>query len=265
MAALPQLTRDKLALFLKTPELIRAYEALQQGLQFAPDDIAAAQAAAAAAQTTATAAGAAAAAAQGTANAAQADASALKLPQYLTLALSGTLTNERSLAIDPLSLKSVDAGAGAAFTLSTADLTSILGADVADSTAAFVDATGLLLALLANATYLIDGLITFQSAAVTTGIALGFTLPAGATISGAYKHNTTATAIEGSYNIASGAVKGNTSGVLTAADNVPITGRWVIKTAAAAGNAQMQFRSEVAASAVTLKAGLSVLVAKRVA
>lgn len=258
MPALPQLTRDKLALFLPTAELIRAYEALQIALQYAPDDIPAAIAAAAAAQATADAAVLAAAAAQG-------DANALKLPAYLTLALTGTLTNERSLAVDPLSLKTTDSGPGAPFTLATADLTSILGADVADSTAAFVDATGLVLALLANATYMIDGLVTFQSAATTTGIALGFTLPAGATISGSYNHNTTASAIEGSYNIASGAVKGNTSGVLTAADNVPINGRWIIKTAGTAGNAQMQFRSEVAASAVTLKAGLSVLVARRVA
>lgn len=265
MAALPQLTREKLALFLPTPELIRAYEALQGGLQTAPDDIVAAAAAAAAAQGTANAAIVAAAAAQGTANTAETDANALKLPTYLTLAISATLENERALAVDPLSLKTTDAGPGAALTLATADLTSILGADVADSTAAFVDATGLVLALLANATYLVDGLVTFQSAATTTGIALGFTLPAGATISGSYNHNTTASAIEGSYNIASGAVKGNTSGVLTAADNVPINGRWIIKTAGTAGNAQMQFRSEVAASAVTLKAGLSVLVARRVA
>jgi hypothetical protein len=46
---------------------------------------------------------------------------------------------------------------------------------------------------------------------------------------------------------------------------VPISGRWVVKTAAAAGVAQLQFRSEVAASAVTLKAGLSALTAQRLA
>lgn len=265
MSKLPQLSREKIAQFAGSPENVRAVEALFTQLANTPDDVADAAAAAAAAQASADAAQSTATAAGVAAAAAQADATALKAPQYLTLAVSATLTSERTLALDPLALKGVDGGAGAAFTLSSADLVTILPGDVADSTAAFVDATGFLVALLANATYVIDGLITFQSAAVTTGIALGFTIPAGASISGSYQHNTTATAIEGSYNIASGAVKGNTSGVLTAADNVPIAGRWIVKTAATAGNAQMQFRSEVAASAVTLKAGLSALVARRIA
>lgn len=76
MATLPVLSRDKLALFLKTPELIRAYEALQNGLKGVPDDVAEALASAATAQLAADAAQTAADAAQTAADAAQAAASA---------------------------------------------------------------------------------------------------------------------------------------------------------------------------------------------
>lgn len=76
MATLPVLSRDKLALFLKTPELIRAYEALQNGLKDVPDDVAAAIVSAAAAQTAADAAQSAADDAQADAVSAQAAAAA---------------------------------------------------------------------------------------------------------------------------------------------------------------------------------------------
>jgi hypothetical protein len=129
----------------------------------------------------------------------------------------------------------------------------------------FVNATGLALTLVANATYLVDGMLAFQSTAITTGLALTFTLPAGASLVGSYSHNTTATAIEGSYNNAGGAVGGNTSASAIAAANLPITGRWIIAVGATPGVAQLQFRTEVAASAVTLKAALSALIAARLA
>jgi hypothetical protein len=150
-------------------------------------------------------------------------------------------------------------------TLDRSDLISVLGADVTDSTGAFVNATGLALTFAANATYLVDGLLAFQSAATTTGLALTSTLPAGASIAGGYSHNTTASAIEGSYNNATGAVGGNTSAAAVAAANLPITGRWLISVGATPGAAQLQFRTEVAASAVTLKAALSALIATRLA
>lgn len=260
------ISRDKLATFLGNQELIKAFENLADDVSTAlPTAVNKNSSGVSNAQASAASAAASASAAQASANAAQADANSLKTPQYLVLTTSPVLTGERVFAVDPLALKTNDGGAGAAFTVSSADLIAILPGDVTDTTAAFVNATGLALTLVANATYIVDGLITFQSAAVTTGLALGFTIPAAATMSGGYSHNTTATAIEGSYNNASGAVKGNTSGVLTALDNVPITGRWIIKTGATAGSAQLQFRTEVATSGVTLKAGLSVLIARRIA
>lgn len=253
-----RITRDKLQRILKDHELVVAFEnLLSQASGVTPEQIATAQAAADAAQATATAAAAAAASAQ-------ADANALKLPSYVAISASTTLTNERVLAVG-LGLSIADAGAGASVTLDRSDLVSVLGADVSDATGAFVNATGLALNLVANATYLVDGLLAFQSAAVTTGLALTFTLPAGASIVGSYSHNTTATAIEGSYNNAAGAVGGNTSTAAIAAANLPITGRWMVATGVTPGVAQLQFRTEVAASAVTLKAALSALIATRLA
>lgn len=274
-----QLTRDKLAEFLKSHELIKAFENLSYDVsQTLPDAAAVDSEAIEAAQLTADAAVIGAAAAQADADAAQltadnaltqagaaqANVDLLEAAPFVMIGSDPTAPNERTLAVG-LGLTLTDNGAGSTAVLDRSDLLSLLPGDVSDSTAAFVDATGLALSLAANATYLVDGLLTFQAAATTTGLALGFTLPAGASISGLYRHNTSAVASEGSYNIAAGAVKGNTTGVLVLTENVPIEGRWLIKTAGTAGVAQLQFRSEVAASAVTLKAGLSVLIAQRIA
>lgn len=266
MAALPQLTRSQLAkAFNNDQALIRAFESLFSGVKFAPDNIQAVQELAnlaitnaANAQSTASDAGIAAAAAQ-------ADVASLAAVPFVTIGTSPTTPNERALAVDPLGLSLTDSGPGGAVTIGRADLIAVLAADVSDVTGVFVNAGALSLNLVGGASYLVDALLTFQSAAVTTGLAIGFTLPAGAVISGLYQHNTTATALEGSYNIASGAVKGNTSAVLVATENVPLQGRWLIKTDVTAGSAQLQFRTEVAASAVTLKAGLCVLLARRIA
>jgi hypothetical protein len=272
MAALPLLTRAQLNVIFRGDEaVIRAYEALQSGMQFVPDDIAkaledSAQALldAAAAQSSADAAQSTADAANTAASAAQANVDALEAIRFVTVGFDPLTPNARSIGPGQ-GVAITDGGAGNPVTIATSDLIAVLPANVSDVTGAFVNATGLSVLLPINATYIVDALITFQAAAVTTGVAFGFTLPAGATISGMYQHNTTATALEGSYNIASGAVKGNTTAVLVAAENVPAQGRWVIKTGGTAGTAQLQFRTEIAASAVTLTAGLSVLIARRVA
>lgn len=267
-----QLTRDKLAEFLKSHELIKAFENLSYDVsQTLPDAAALDSEIAEDALATADQAVLDAALAQASANsaiaqaaAAQANVDLLEAAPFVVISNDPTTLNERALTVGP-GLSLTDNGPGSTVEIDSSDLISLLLGDVSDSSAAFVDATGLALSLEENAVYLVEGLLTFQSAATTTGIALGFTLPAGASISGLYRHNTTAIASEGSYNIASGAVKGNTTGVLVLTENVPIDGRWIISTAGTAGTAQLQFRSEVAASAVTLKAGLSVLIAKRIA
>lgn len=263
---LPQLTRAKLAQVFKDPETLRAFEALLLQLRTAPEDVQGVDAAAAAAQQAADDAQAAADAAAASAGAAAAAVTTFAAAPFVTVALSGDLPNERALAVDAKAFALVDTGAGAGITLNSADLVAILPADVSDTTGAFVNATGLALSLLANATYIVDALVTFQSAATTNGAAFGFTVPAGASISGLYAHNSNATGgVVGSWNNASGAVGGVTTATGAAAANVAMSGRWVIKTGGTAGSAQMQFYSENAGTAITLKADLSVLVARRIA
>lgn len=258
------LTRAQIATISNDPRVIQALESLFQDTSATiPDAINVNQAAIDQAAQAAADANAAAAAAQGTATAAQAAAAGLALPQYLVLTADDALTNERILAFDPVSFKTVDAGAGAALTVSSSDLAAILAADVVNSTTGFVSVGTLNVTLLANAVYMVEGVVTFQAAATTTGIGLAFTIPGGATIAGAYSHVTTGTTVEGAYNTASGTVSGDTSGVPVANANTPLTGRWLISTGATAGAAQLQFRSEVAASAITIKAGLSSVVARR--
>jgi hypothetical protein len=41
--------------------------------------------------------------------------------------------------------------------------------------------------------------------------------------------------------------------------NTPVSGRWIVQTGATGGTVQLQFRSEIAASAVTMRAGLTAL------
>lgn len=142
--------------------------------------------------------------------------------------------------------------------------TVILSADVAEAAGVFADAPGMQSTLDANATYLVEGLLTFRSAGVGVGIGLAFTLPVGATINGGWDHFITAVTKGGGYNNASGVVSGNTGAVPVANDNNPITGRWIIKTAAAEGIAQLRFRSSAAATAVTLKKDLTNLVFRKI-
>ncbi len=133
-----------------------------------------------------------------------------------------------------------------------------LAADVANSTVTLASVTGLSFNALANTTYLVDVIGTFQSAAATTGIALALKIPSGS-VSGFTEHPISTTASNTVEQIADTATTGVSTGVRAATTNVPIAGRFIVATGAVAGAVQLQFRSEVAASAVTMKAGLTAL------
>jgi hypothetical protein len=133
-----------------------------------------------------------------------------------------------------------------------------LAADVANSTVTLAPVTGLSFTALANTTYLVELIGTFQSAATTTGIALALDIPSGS-VTGLLLHPTTATALGGTEQIVDNANTGATTGVRAAVTNVPVLARWIIAIGATGGAVQLQFRSEVAASAVTMKAGLTAL------
>lgn len=133
-----------------------------------------------------------------------------------------------------------------------------LGADVSNSTVTLASVTGLSFTAAANATYLVELVGTFQSAATSTGIALALDIPSGS-VSGLLIHATLATVLGGSEQIADSATTGATTGVRAAATNTPIIARWIIAIGGAGGTVQLQYRSEIAASAVTMKAALTAL------
>jgi hypothetical protein len=133
-----------------------------------------------------------------------------------------------------------------------------LAADVANNTITPVAATGLSFAAAANTMYLVEIIGTFQSAAATTGIALALDIPSGS-VAGMTVHQSNATALTGAEQIADGTPTGATTGVRAAATNIPIRANFVVSVGATAGQVQLLFRSEIAGSAVTLKAGLTAM------
>jgi hypothetical protein len=133
-----------------------------------------------------------------------------------------------------------------------------LAADVVNSTVTLVPVTGLSFTASANTTYLVELIGAFQSAATTTGIALALDIPSGS-VAGLLVHPTTAATLGGAEQIADNATTGATTGVRAANTNVPITARFIVAVGATGGTVQLQFRSEVAASAVTMKANLTAM------
>jgi hypothetical protein len=144
-------------------------------------------------------------------------------------------------------------------------LTSTLASDYTNSTTSFSNVTGLAFDVEANATYEVEVVLTMQSAATTTGISLAFTVPTLGGAVGTFFHQlaNTGTLTAGSQ-ITGGAAAGITSGVPAATTNLPIFGKWIVTTGSNSGTVQLQAKSEVASSAVTLKANLCYLKATRI-
>lgn len=133
-----------------------------------------------------------------------------------------------------------------------------LSADASNSSVTLANAGDLAFTAAANSSYLVELIGTFQSAATTTGIACALLLPSGS-VSGLAFHQINSTTLNAFEQIASGATTSVTTGVRAATTNVPLIARFIVATGALGGTVQLQFRSEVAASAVTLKAGLCAL------
>lgn len=133
-----------------------------------------------------------------------------------------------------------------------------LPADVANSTTTLSPATGLSFVASANTSYLVTLYGALQSAATTTGAALAVDIPSGAVV-GQTLINSSASAVLATEQIADNATTGATTGVRAAATNIPVQAWFRIDIGATGGTVQLQFRSEVAGSAVTLKAGLTAM------
>lgn len=71
--------------------------------------------------------------------------------------------------------------------------------------------------------------------------------------------NSSASAVLATEQIADSATTGVTTGVRAAATNTPVFAWFRVDIGATGGTIQLQFRSEIAGSAVTLKAGLTVM------
>ena len=136
------------------------------------------------------------------------------------------------------------------------------------TTTALADVTQLVEALVANATYRVDCFVTFQSAATTTGLNLGFTSPTGCVCSVEVvvpiTNTAAATQLRKIFPNAADTNTGNVLGTGVTAINTNQTAKisGIITNGANAGNFQVRFATEVAASAVTLQTS-SVMVLER--
>jgi hypothetical protein len=154
-------------------------------------------------------------------------------------------------------------GAAAAPTWSnigTVEIDTMTATQQSTSTA-LANVTQLVAALAANATYKVDCFVTFQSAATTTGLNLGFTSPAGCRpmveVVVPIANTAVASALRTTFPNAATTTNGNVLGTGVSAINSNHTARisGIIANGATAGNFQIQFASEANASAVTLQIG----------
>lgn len=139
--------------------------------------------------------------------------------------------------------------------------TTRLTADVTNSTVTLANATGLAIALAASSTYAIDAMVMFQTAATTTGIRLTQTVPTGATVVAQWNTPTSLTANTFANQRAADTGAASTA-IDTANANTLATGSLLVVTAATAGNLQIRFASEVAASNAVIKAGSGLVALK---
>jgi hypothetical protein len=133
-----------------------------------------------------------------------------------------------------------------------------LAADVANNTTTLAAATGLSCAASANTSYLIEVYGALQSAATTTGAAFAVDIPSGSVVGHALI-NSSSSAVQATEQIADNATTSVTTGVRAAATNIPVYAWFRVDIGATGGTVQLQFRSEVAGSVVTLKAGLTAM------
>jgi hypothetical protein len=130
--------------------------------------------------------------------------------------------------------------------------------------------TQLVEAMVANGVYRVDCFVTFQSAATTTGLNLGFTSPTGSICQLEVVVPITSTAaasqLRTTFPNVAATNTGNVLGTGVTAINSNHTARisGVVTCGSTPGNFQIQFASEVGASAVTLQIGSS-LIMQRIA
>jgi len=127
-----------------------------------------------------------------------------------------------------------------------------LGLDAVNSTVTMAAVAGMNFVAVPD-TYLVEAIFPAQSAATTTGIALALDVPVGSQVFGLGLHASTASALTSFEQVADAVSTGASTGFRAANTQTLVQARWLVF--ATAGTVQLMMRSEVAAIAVTLKAG----------
>jgi len=135
---------------------------------------------------------------------------------------------------------------------------------------ALANVTQLVEPMVANGVYRVDCFVTFRSAATTTGLNLGFTSPAGTVceleVVVPITSTAAATQLRTTFPNSAATNTGNVlgTGVTTINNNQTARISGIVHCGATPGDFQVQFASEVNASAITLQIG-STLVMQRIA
>lgn len=128
------------------------------------------------------------------------------------------------------------------------------------STVTHANVAGMSLPVLPNTTYVVRLYGAFQSAALTTGMAVALAIPSGSVVGQAWHPISATASFNACEQIASGTTTNATTGVRAINTNVPLAGEWLVSISATGGNVQLTCRSEINASNIVLQPGLSMFV-----
>lgn len=125
--------------------------------------------------------------------------------------------------------------------------------DVTNATTALANVQGMVVPLLANSNYIIEGWFVMRSSAASTGFKFALDVPTGATVVGQFQNVLAATGTVTAGGQRADALNyGVTSGVDAINADVLVYASWLVITGANAGSAQLMFAAE-AAGTVTFR------------
>jgi hypothetical protein len=183
------------------------------------------------------------------------------LPNASTTQLGGIMVDGITCSVDGAGLLSVAGGSLVVAKTSTTQ---------SNNTLVLSNITDLVADVVANSVYEVDAFITFQSAATTTGLNLGFDAPASSICNFEVVVPITSTAVSTQLRTTfpnalltnTGEVKGTGVTAINSNHTARITG--LLSTGGTAGQLLIKFCSEVNASAITIQSG-SILKVKKIA
>lgn len=142
----------------------------------------------------------------------------------------------------------------------------ILAADATSTSTTHAAVSGFGFSASASKTYHVQFFGCLNSAAVTTGVAIGLDIPSSASVIGQSIGTLSANTIGGTEQIADATTTGATASVRAASTDSALQAWWIVKAGGTAGDITLTLRSEIAGSQVTLKGdGRSVLLWQEIA